>query len=254
MVILSLDTSSRAMSVALLQDDRVLGEWCTNTQHHHSVRLMPAVRQLMAEVGVTPRALSAVAVAKGPGSYTGVRIGVTTAKTMAWALDIPLVGVSTLQVLAANVPDFPGLVVPLFDARRQRVYAGVYRCTRGEVTAVRPDRVLPVADLVAELAATGEAVAVVGDDAARFYDAFAVGLGERLWLAPPELGIPRAACLARLARQRLLAGAVDAVHEFAPAYLQASEAERKAAAGELRVAGSGRERGTGAAAGGDGDG
>lgn len=250
MVILSLDTSSRAMGVALLQDDRVLGEWCTNTRHHHSVRLMPAVRHLLAEAGVTPHELTAVAVAKGPGSYTGVRIGVTTAKTLAWALGIPLIGVSTLQVLAANVPDFPGLVVPLFDARRQRVYAGVYRCTRGEVTAVRPDRVLPVADLVAELAATGEAVAVVGDDAARFYDAFAVGLGERLWLAPPELGIPRAACLARLARQRLLAGDIDEVHAFAPAYLQASEAERKAA-GERLAAGT-QDRGVdGAAGGGD---
>ncbi|WP_083463192.1 tRNA (adenosine(37)-N6)-threonylcarbamoyltransferase complex dimerization subunit type 1 TsaB, partial [Calditerricola satsumensis] len=139
MVILSLDTSGRAMGVALLQDDRVLGEWCTNTQHHHSVRLMPAVRHLLAEAGVTPRELTAVAVAKDR-SYTGVRIGVTTAKTLAWALGIPLIGVSTLQVMAANVPDFPGLVVPLFDARRQRVYAGVYRCTRGAVTPVRPDR------------------------------------------------------------------------------------------------------------------
>ncbi|GAB6932450.1 tRNA (adenosine(37)-N6)-threonylcarbamoyltransferase complex dimerization subunit type 1 TsaB [Calditerricola satsumensis] len=249
MVILSLDTSGRAMGVALLQDDRVLGEWCTNTQHHHSVRLMPAVRHLLAEAGVTPRELTAVAVAKGPGSYTGVRIGVTTAKTLAWALGIPLIGVSTLQVMAANVPDFPGLVVPLFDARRQRVYAGVYRCTRGAVTPVRPDRVLPVADLVAELDATGEAVAVVGDDAARFREAIAAVLGERLWLAPPELGVPRASALARLARQRLLAGDVDEVHTFAPAYLQASEAERKAAAGERPAAGA-RDRGVDAAAGG----
>src|SRR5699024_3708924 len=94
------DTSNQVMGVALLHDDVLVGEIVTNIKKNHSVRLMPAIDQLMRETGMTPDLLDKIAVAKGPGSFTGVRIGLATAKAMAWSLEIPIVGVSSLEVLA----------------------------------------------------------------------------------------------------------------------------------------------------------
>ncbi|MFS8580969.1 MAG: tRNA (adenosine(37)-N6)-threonylcarbamoyltransferase complex dimerization subunit type 1 TsaB, partial [Novibacillus thermophilus] len=124
MKILAIDTSTLVMGVSLLEDDRVLGEVTTNLRKDHSVRLMPTVARLMEELRLSLSELDLIAVASGPGSYTGVRIGVTTAKTMAWSRNLPLIGISSLAVLAMNGLRFDGKIAPLFDARRDRVYTG----------------------------------------------------------------------------------------------------------------------------------
>src|SRR5699024_3341921 len=110
MNILAMDTSHHVMGVALLQEDKIIGEITTNLAKNHSVRLMPAVEQLMKEVAMKPEDLDKIVVAKGPGSYTGVRIALSTAKSMAWALDIPIVGVSSLEVLAYQGRLFQGYI------------------------------------------------------------------------------------------------------------------------------------------------
>ena len=118
MNILAIDTSNRPMSVALYHNEIPLIEHTLNSKRNHSVQLMPAIEYLMKEVNLQPKDLSKIVVANGPGSYTGLRIGVTTAKTLAWSLNIPLVTVSSLELVAANLIYSNGLVCSFFDARQ----------------------------------------------------------------------------------------------------------------------------------------
>ncbi|PYZ96330.1 tRNA (adenosine(37)-N6)-threonylcarbamoyltransferase complex dimerization subunit type 1 TsaB [Alteribacter lacisalsi] len=142
MNVLAIDTSTYVMTVAVFRDGRPAGELTTHLKKNHSLRLMPGIRAVMAEADMVPDELDRIAVAEGPGSYTGVRIGVTTAKTMAWSLGIPVVGVSSLEALAANGRHFNGLVCPFFDARRGQVFTGLYRFTDGTVEQVEADRLV----------------------------------------------------------------------------------------------------------------
>lgn len=127
MNILAIDTSTYVLGIAILKNNQIIGEFSTNLPKNHSVRLMPAIDQLMHDVKMTPDELDKIIVAKGPGSYTGVRIGLTTAKTLAWALNIPIVGVSSLEALAYQGRFFNSYVNPFFDARRETVFTGLYK-------------------------------------------------------------------------------------------------------------------------------
>src|SRR3954470_2873906 len=147
MTILAIDTSNYTLGVALLEENQVIGEYITNLKKNHSVRIMPAIQTLMKDCDRVPADLTKIVVAKGPGSYTGVRIGVTIAKTLAWTLNIPLVGVSSLEILAAGTGRyFDGCLSPLFDARRGQVYTALYQYRHGELTAVVQDQLTMLAD------------------------------------------------------------------------------------------------------------
>lgn len=126
MKVLAFDTSSKALSVAILDGENLLADVTINIKKNHSINLMPAIDFLMKAVDLEPADLDRIAVAQGPGSYTGLRVAVATAKTLAYTLNIELVGVSSLYALAAAA-DFDGLVVPVMDARRNNVYAGFYK-------------------------------------------------------------------------------------------------------------------------------
>lgn len=126
MKVLAFDTSSKALSVAILDGKNLLADVTVNIKKNHSITLMPAIDFLMASVDLQPSDLDRIVVAQGPGSYTGLRVAVATAKTLAYTLNIELVGVSSLYALAAAA-DFDGLVVPIMDARRNNVYAGFYK-------------------------------------------------------------------------------------------------------------------------------
>lgn len=158
MKILAFDTSNQALSVALAEDGDLIADIMLTIKKNHSVTLMPAIDFVMAAAGWQPRDLDRIVVAQGPGSYTGLRITVATAKTMAMTLGCGLVGVSSLRSL---VPDgLDGLVVPLINARRQAVYAGFYKDGESQ----RPDAYMPLEEVLNDLAAhehvylTGEAM------------------------------------------------------------------------------------------------
>ena len=123
MIWLGIDTANTPLSVAIVKDGQLLVEENNAMAVNHSLRAMPAIEELFDKVGIAPADIDAIAVSEGPGSYTGVRIGVTIAKTLAWTLGKPLYGLSSLKVLAANVLYFEGLICPLVDARRGNVYA-----------------------------------------------------------------------------------------------------------------------------------
>lgn len=227
MKILAIDTSTLVMGVALLDEERVLGEVTTNLRKDHSVRLMPTVARLMEELGLSVSDLDLIAVASGPGSYTGVRIGVTTAKTMAWSRNLPLIGISSLAVLAMNGMRFNGKIAPLFDARRDRVYTGLFQGSRsGEMRAVKKERVIPLNEWLKELKEEGP-VLFLGDDVGRFRERIGENLGENAFFGFPPENIPRASCLARLALARWRREEKGEGPDFTPNYLQLAEAEVK---------------------------
>ncbi|WP_054752687.1 tRNA (adenosine(37)-N6)-threonylcarbamoyltransferase complex dimerization subunit type 1 TsaB [Piscibacillus salipiscarius] len=136
---LCIDTSNQPMSIALYKDDVMAAEMTINIKRNHSVQLMPNIEHLMNQVNLKPNELEQIVVAEGPGSFTGIRIGMTTAKTLAWSLNIPIKTVSSLELVASSLLYHNGLVSPFFDARRGNVYAGLYRVAEGHIERVEDD-------------------------------------------------------------------------------------------------------------------
>ena len=168
---LAIDTSNHTLAVAVVDGQEVLGQSQTMAIKNHSTALMPAIDGLMQAVGMAPKELEQIVVAKGPGSYTGLRIGVTTAKTLAQTLNIPLIGVSSLKAVAANCVGVSQVIVPLFDARRQNVYAGAYQWHNGTLETRIKDQHISLSELLTQLKAVdGQEVLFVGADTVKFKD------------------------------------------------------------------------------------
>ena len=216
MKLLAFDTSSQALSVALTEDDTLIGKIDLNIKKNHSITLMPAIDFLMTNAGIQPEDLDRIAVAQGPGSYTGLRIAVTTAKTLASTLNIDLVGVSSLAAIAANVA-VAGKVVPLIDARRQNVYAGIYE----NGTSVSQEQHIEL-DQLMETLKTEEDLYFTGE-LANFRELIAQTLPQAKFVENAERRLPNAYQIARLG-----AGYEPVnVAAFVPEYLKKVEAEEK---------------------------
>jgi tRNA threonylcarbamoyladenosine biosynthesis protein TsaB len=224
MTILAIDTSNYALGVALIEENQVIGEYITNLKKNHSVRIMPAIQTLMKDCERTPGDLTKVVVAKGPGSYTGVRIGVTIAKTLAWTLNIPLVGVSSLEILAAGIGRYlDGYVSPLFDARRGQVYTGLYQYQSGKLIAVKEDRLVMLADWAEVLKEVGKSILFVGNDLPLHQEVIEATLGSQAVFAPITEYNPRPSVLALLGKDKQ----GEDIHSFVPNYIRLAEAEAK---------------------------
>ncbi|HEO8421837.1 tRNA (adenosine(37)-N6)-threonylcarbamoyltransferase complex dimerization subunit type 1 TsaB [Niallia sp. FSL W8-0635] len=222
MKILAIDTSNFVLGIALYEDGKVIGEYITNLKKNHSIRAMPAIEQLMKECEIKPKDLTKIVVAKGPGSYTGVRIGVTIAKTLAWTLNIPLVGVSSLEVLAASAGRyFDGYVSPLFDARRGQIYTGLYQITKNDVEIIKNDQLILSKDWVQQLAPLKQCVLFVGNDLPLHEETLKDGLGDFAYLADAVDFNPRPSILAMLGESK----PEEAIHTFTPNYIRLAEAE-----------------------------
>ena len=209
MKVLAFDTSSKALSLAILEDKQVLAETTINIKKNHSITLMPAIDFLMASLDWTPKDLDRIVVAEGPGSYTGLRIAVATAKTLVHTLNIELVGMSSLLALVPSQQE--ELVVPIMDARRNNVYAGFYENAK----AVFPEAHLSF-DEVLEQVKDAEQVTFVGE-----VGAFAEQIQEQLPQASYQETLPNAANLALWAWDKK----ADSLHDFVPNYLKRVEAE-----------------------------
>lgn len=222
MKVLAMDTSNQTMTVAVMEDDQILGQIQTMANKTHSKSLMPAIDLLMKNIGVQPKELDRIVVAQGPGSYTGIRIGVTTAKVLADTLKIELVGVSSLAVVAANCIYEKSLIVPLFDARRKNVYAGVYQWQDEKLVAVLSDQHLSIDELLDFL--KGKECFFVGEDVKKFQ----AEISKKLALAKINQNIlwdyPSAIVLAQLGQTE---EPVKNLAAFLPQYLKRVEAEEK---------------------------
>lgn len=219
---LAIDTSNLVMGVSVVEDGKVLGEIITNLKKNHSIRLMPAIADLLKEVNVKPKELDRIIVAKGPGSYTGVRIGVTTAKSLAWSLNIPIVGISSLEVLAQNGRYYNGVISPFFDARRGQVFTGLYGTKDGNFVNIKPDKLILLTDWLTELANLGQPILFIGNDIDQHEATIKEKLGDRAVLAEFSVRNPRPSELAILGMKR---EASSDVHRFVPEYLRLAEAE-----------------------------
>ena len=209
MKVLAFDTSSKALSLAILEDKQVLAETTINIKKNHSITLMPAIDFLMASLDWTPKDLDRIVVAEGPGSYTGLRIAVATAKTLAHTLNIELVGMSSLLSLVPYQQE--GLLVPLMDARRNNVYAGFYENAK----PVIPEAHLPFEQVI-ELIKGASQVTFVGE-----VGPFVEQIQEHLPRTNFKETLPNAANLALLAWDK----EADSLHDFVPNYLKRVEAE-----------------------------
>lgn len=223
---LALDTSTLVLGVAVMDGERLLGQVTTNLHKNHSVRLMPTISHLLSELELKPKDLDAIAVAQGPGSYTGVRIGFTTAKTMTWSLGLPLYPISSLAALAMNGKRFPGGIIPLFNARRKRVYTGWFRGEGESVAPVLTEQVIAIDDWLDRLKGNGPFL-FLGDDVSLFRSDIQNTLGEEAVFGSPGENSVQAAHLGILAMKQAHSGKPGAQTDAAPNYLQLTEAETK---------------------------
>lgn len=226
MLILAFETSAKAASVALTEDGRLLGEVYQNTGMTHSQTLMVMAEDLLKQCGRTVGEVGSVAVAAGPGSFTGVRIGVAAAKGFAWGADIPCCGVSTLEAMALGLGIHQGYVCPVMDARRSQVYNALFYVNCGEYTRIREDRAISLQDLGEDLQNLSEPIFLVGDGSVLCYST----LLEKVCnlVLPAEHRIhQRGAGVALAAEKCLSGGAACSGAELIPNYLRLSQAERE---------------------------
>ena len=225
MILLSIDTSGPACSAALLADDRLLGEIVINSALTHSETIMPAVDELLARESLTCADVDLFAVAAGPGSFTGVRIGVCATKGMAHATGKPCARVNSLDALAAGLPFVPGVLCPILDARREQVYCAAYRWTGAALPEkILPDAALPLTALL-EALPENEIVTFTGDGVAVHEARIRALLGERARFAPPHARVLRASSAAYWAR--LDSSCHMEARLLTPIYLRAPQAERE---------------------------
>ena len=223
-MILAIETSTPVCAAALVQTGRLLAEINVQTGNTHSERLMPQLERLFLLAGADRAELAALAVSIGPGSFTGLRIGLTTAKTLAYAWGKPIVGVPTLEALAYGCPCADGWVAALLDAQKGRVYRAIYRWQAGRLCEISPVEIAPAAAVVGELAALPAPVMVVGESV-REHLALLDATHGRVVAAPEAALMPRAAAVAMLGYEKWRQGAAVRPEELNPFYVRRAEAE-----------------------------
>lgn len=226
MKILALESSAVAASAALCEDEMLLGQTYLHTGLTHSQTLLPMAADLLEQCGLKPQDLDLIAVAAGPGSFTGLRIGVAAAKGLAWAAELPCAGCSTLEAMAWSLAGFQGEVCAAMDARRHQIYNARFQVNGTAPHRLTPDRAIALADLVKELEGTSVPQIVVGDGAQLCYDALTAA-GIPAILAPPNLRMQSAWGVARMGLELARTGQTVSPGELVPIYHRLSQAERE---------------------------
>ena len=226
MLILAFETSAKAASVALTENGKLLGESYQNTGLTHSQTLMVMGSDLLKQCGKTVNDITAVAVAEGPGSFTGVRIGVAAAKGFAWGREIPCYGISTLEAMAVSLGAWEGHVCACMDARRNQVYNAIFLADGAAPLRLTEDRAIALADLKTDLEHIDGPIFLVGDGAGLTYKTLAPEI-PNLILPPEHRQHQRALGVALLAEAKALAGEKGDGNALNPNYLRLSQAERE---------------------------
>ena len=231
MLILAFETSAKAGSVALMENGQLLAENYQNTGLTHSQTLLSMAEAMLAHSGKTPQDVGAVAVAAGPGSFTGVRIGVAAAKGFAWGGEVPCYGVSTLEAMARSLGIWQGIICCTMDARRSQVYNALFRAEKGILTRLTEDRAISLEELGNELKNFENSVFLVGDGSNLCYNTLGASCGNLI--LPREHRLHQRAAGVALAAQALIdAGEPGDGATLEPNYLRLSQAERERLARE----------------------
>ena len=226
MLILAFETSAKAASVALTENGKLLGESYQNTGLTHSQTLMVMAEDMLKAAGKKVSDLTAVAVAEGPGSFTGVRIGVAAAKGLSWGGELPCYGVSTLEAMAATLGIWQGYVCPVMDARRSQVYNALFYVNQGKMERVKEDRAIALSDLAEELKILEGPIFLVGDGSNLTFNTLKDSIPALVLPAEHRLH-QRASGVALCAAEKIAAGEAGDGAALTPNYLRLSQAERE---------------------------
>ena len=227
MKILGLDSSGIVASVAVVEDDILVAEYTVNYKKTHSQTLLPMLDEIAKMTELDLKTIDAIAVAAGPGSFTGLRIGSATAKGLGLALKKPLIAVPTVEGLAYNLYDTDGLICPIMDARRRQVYTGIYRFEEHRLVTVEDQMAVPMEEMISKLNEYQQPVTFLGDGVPVFVDMIAEKLKVPYSFAPAHVNKQRAAAVAALGLIYYKEGRTQTAMEHIPDYLRVSQAERE---------------------------
>ncbi len=228
MKIIALDSSGLAASVAILNEDILIAEYTVDFKRTHSETLLPMLDEIMSRTEQQMEDVDAIAVAAGPGSFTGLRIGSATAKGLGLALDIPVIAVPTTEGLAYNLWGAKGLVCPLMDARRHQTYTGIYSfAADGDMRTLREACAVDVDEIIGDLNARGGEVTFLGDGVPVFLEDIKSKCNIPYRFAPQHLNRQRASSVGALAYLYLRGGRAESADMPRPDYLRLSQAERE---------------------------
>lgn len=231
MKILALDSSGLVAGVAVTEDGVLKGEYTMNHKKTHSETLLPMLDDLAKRIELDLSTIDAIAVSKGPGSFTGLRIGSATAKGLGLALSKPIIGVPTVEALAYNLWGTEGLICPIMDARRSQVYTGLYRFHRNgegyDMETVEDQCAVPITDIIDKINTLEEKVTFLGDGVPVFADTVREKCRVSFAFAPAHMNRQRAASVASLGEIYYNKGVFESAAKHRPEYLRKSQAERE---------------------------
>ena len=227
MKILGIDSSGLVASVAVVEDQHLLGEYTVNYKKTHSQTLLPMLDEVARMIELELSSIDAIAVAGGPGSFTGLRIGSATAKGLGLALEKPLISVPTVDALAFNLAGHRDVVCPLMDARRNQTYTGLYRFDGEQMKILRAQSAVGIDEIAADINERGEAVVFLGDGVEVFAPYLKETLTVPYYFAPAHVNKQRAGAVAVLAMQYYKEGKYQNARDHKPDYLRLSQAERE---------------------------
>ena len=225
MIILSIDSSTPVAGIAVSDGHKLLGEVMINTKNTHSEKLMPMLAQLLTDLQMSVEQIEAVAITCGPGSFTGLRIGMATAKGIAQGGNKKLIAIPTLDTLAQNLKHYPGIICPIMNAQKRQVYTAIYRNGEAGLERLSDYQAIEADKLADQLLELGETVWFTGDGVDAFAEVFQAKLGEKCRLADGNTVLPRAGALAMLAADRAEQEQFDDLYQAELIYIRKSEAE-----------------------------
>ena len=227
MKILAIDSSGLVATVAVLEDDELIAEYTVNYKKTHSETLLPMLDEIKSMINLDLSEIDAIAVTKGPGSFTGLRIGSATVKGLAYALNVPIISVPTVDALSMNLWGSDKLIVPVMDARREQVYTGIYEFAGGEHTCILEQDALSVEDLCKKINDLSREVILLGDAVPVYKDRFDDLIKVPHSYAPANMNRQKASSLGVLAFEYMKKGLSESAFDHKPEYLRLSQAERE---------------------------
>lgn len=226
MKILAIDTSTTCATCAIIEDGNLISEYTIDNRKTHSQKIMPMIKEVFDNQDIKIEDIDVFAASIGPGSFTGLRIGIATIKSFAQVFNKPVIGVPTIEALAYNLAGFNGIIVPMLDARRERVYTGIYKWQNDKIITLKEQDVLNIDELIDILSEYNESIIFNGDAIKLFKDRIADKL-ENVIFAPNHLCMPKGSSVGYLAYLKSKKNVFLNHFNLVPEYLRKSQAERE---------------------------